>query len=93
MSHSYPKMSMTHVLLSYFQSNADAMTITLPFVAHEMGEGFQLIKDNWKFWENPMESFKGMDMSLVKQVIFVSKYHTVIEIRVLVRHFAYLLNG
>ena len=80
---------MTRVLLSYFQSIADTMTITLPFVAHEMEEGFQLIKDNWKFWENPMESFKGIEMSLVKQVIFVCKYHTVIEIR----HFAYLLNG
>ena len=65
----------------YFQSIADAMTITLPFVAHEMGEGFQLIKDSWKFWENPMESFKGIEMALVKQVIFVSKFHTVIDIR------------
>ncbi|CAG2202816.1 unnamed protein product [Mytilus edulis] len=37
--------------LNILKSIADVMTVTLPFVAHEMGEGFILIKDSWKFWK------------------------------------------
>ncbi|CAG2189852.1 unnamed protein product [Mytilus edulis] len=53
-------------VLGFYHSIADVMTVTLPFVAHEMGEGFILIKDSWKFWENPVQSFNGIEMALLK---------------------------
>ncbi|CAG2210632.1 unnamed protein product [Mytilus edulis] len=55
-------------------SIADAMTVTLPFVAHEMGEGFILIKDSWKFWENPLQSFNGIEMALLKFKLAVATF-------------------
>ncbi|XP_063447918.1 uncharacterized protein LOC134727466 [Mytilus trossulus] len=61
-------------VLGFYHSIADAMTVTLPFVAHEMGEGFILIKDSWKFWENPVQSFNGIEMALLKFKLAVATF-------------------
>lgn len=50
----------------YIQAIVDTVTVTFPFVGKEMMDGFQHIKDSWKFWENPVESFHGMDAALTK---------------------------
>lgn len=45
---------------------ADAITVSLPFVGKEIKDGFELIGDSWKFWENPIASFHGMENAMLK---------------------------
>lgn len=45
---------------------ADAITVSLPFVGKEVKDGFELIGDSWKFWENPIASFHGMENAMLK---------------------------
>ncbi|XP_061197209.1 uncharacterized protein LOC133205414 [Saccostrea echinata] len=53
-------------ILGFYHSVADAITVSLPFVGKEIKEGFELIGDSWKFWENPIASFHGMENALLK---------------------------
>lgn len=56
---------------------ADAITVSLPFVGKEIKEGFELIGDSWKFWENPIASFHGMENALLKydiEIVFTTIY-------------------
>nr|XP_022345803.1 uncharacterized protein LOC111138229 [Crassostrea virginica] len=53
-------------IFGFYHSVADAITVSLPFVGKEIKEGFELIGDSWKFWENPIASFHGMENALLK---------------------------